>query len=517
MKNKVLFISLMAYCSFVAQSQKKPNIILIYADDLGFGDVGCYNPQSKIKTPNIDKLAKAGVRFIDAHSSSTISSPSRYGILTGAYSWRTSRKRGNPLPGKQPWISEERTTIANLLQDNGYNTAAFSKWGLGADWNAAAKPQRKGLDISAESIDYTKPVFAAKPVGFNYECLNLWYARYADTLYSKQYESDAFLNANKKYTDGGRWYFENGMSQGGVPDFQSFDMEEAQEYFLDKTLDYIDVAGGRSSDPTYNINVNKPFFIYYASAIPHYPLVPAKQFKGKSSVGLYGDYVMQLDWTVGEITKALERNNLLDNTIIIFSSDNGPESQTYDYIKKYNHYSMGDFRGVKRDLYEGGHRIPFIVSYPQKFKTGVVSNHLVSQTDILRTVADFLDIKVCKKYAEDSFSFLNQLIVSKETPTPERNVIIYHSANGNLALRRDSWVLINAKQGNNNAEPAWIKEKNLVVNHSEDIELYNLDDDPKQLKNIAKQHPNIAFSMMRELLKYVYDGRSYYNQKTITK
>lgn len=498
-------VSMLLLTPFIIKSQDKPNIILIYADDLGFGDLSCYNVSSKVKTPNIDKLAEKGVRFIDAHAGSAISSPSRYAILTGSYSWRTSRKRGNPDTGEQPWIIEGRTTIASMLSGNGYNTAAIGKWGLGADWKSAEKPGRKGNDVSQKSIDYTKPIYAAKTAGFTYESLHYWFRG----MYRTHYPCHDLEEAAEKIDGGGRWYFENGISMEGEPRFKDFDMEEAQLYYIDKAVEYIDVAGGTKYNKNFNIKKNLPFFMYYAPHIPHYPHVPAKQFQGTSGVGLYGDFIHELDWAVGRIVTALERNKLLDNTIIIFTSDNGPEVQAYEYIKKYGHRSMGELRGIKRDLYQGGHTTPFIVSYPKKFKQGIVTDRLVSQTDILRTLADYLDIDLDKRYSEDSFSFLDELSDDLEGSTSERTFAIHHSASGDLALRDGDWIFINRNRGDDsNREKEWFRHELGVIPHNEQVELYNLKQDPRQLKNLSAVYPERVQKMMRDLLKYVYEGSS---------
>ncbi|MFI3259615.1 MAG: arylsulfatase [Rikenellaceae bacterium] len=433
-----------------AKEQPKPNVVIIYADDLGFGDVSCYNPQGKIITPNIDALAKRGVRFVDAHTSSSISSPSRYGLLTGQYSWRTDLKRGNPISGNELWIDENRLTIASLLDGEGYNTAAIGKWGLGANYSAAARPNRQGFDFSPEAIDYSKPIPSAQLLGFNYESLHRWYG---SNSFKKVYDCPN-VNGGDKYVDGGRWYFENSMSRGGDPDFSKFNMEEAQIYYINKTVEYIKAAGGKGKkNPNFNIEKGKPFFVYYAPHIPHYPHVPADQIKGTSEVGIYGDFVLQLDWAVGQIIEALDEIGQLDNTLIIFGSDNGPERQVYDYIDKYDHKSMADFRGVKRDIYQGGHTTPFIVSYPKSQSNGTVSDRLVSLTDVLATLADIIDVEYdTANFAEDSYSFADEIIADINVGD-RRQMAIHHSANGNLALRSGDWVLINNTKGNDSPEP----------------------------------------------------------------
>ncbi len=506
---RLLTSSLLLTISAAAYSAdaQRPNVVIIYADDLGFGDVSCYNPNSKIITPNIDALAKKGVQFTDAHPSSSISSPSRYGLLTGQYSWRTDIKRFNPAPGEELWVSTDRLTIASLLDEQGYNTAAIGKWGLGANYSQAARPGREGIDFSPEAIDYSKPIPAANAIGFDYEAVHHWYDRSA---YKRTYACHS-VSGSAEMTDGARWYFENGMSRGGDPDFAQFDMEEAQMYYIHKTVEYIKAAGGKGHNPNFNIEEGKPFFVYYAPHIPHYPHVPAKQFQGTSQVGLYGDFILQLDWAVGQIVEALEEIGEADNTIIIFGSDNGPERQTYGYIEEYGHESMKDFRGVKRDLYQGGHTTPFIVSYPKAEGNGRVSERLISLTDVLATLADITDIEYdTKRFAEDSYSFADE-IISESKVENRRETAIHHSANGRLALRSGDWVFINAPQGNDTKEPEWFRERIGAENIGTPCELFNLKDDPKQTTNVINQYPEKAAELQRELLRYVFEGRSVFH------
>lgn len=502
----VVFASItlmMTGCDIMEPKRNQPNIVLIYADDLGYGDVGCYNPDSKIKTPNIDRLSQEGVLFTDAHSPDGICSPSRYGILTGRYSWRTAIKSGNPAPGAQPWINEGRTTIASMLRDQGYNTAVIGKWGLGSDWSAAAKEGRKGLDISPASIDYSKPIYSGKPFGFEYEEVHLWYGK---AMYQRKYPCHD-VPGSKETKDGGRWYFKNGLSQGGDPKFDEFDMEEAQMHYIRRSVEYINAAGKNQNIKEFSLKANQPFFLYYAPHIPHYPHVPAPQFQGTSEVGLYGDFVQELDWAVGQILDALSRNNILDETIIVFTSDNGPESQVFDYINQYGHRSMKDFRGVKRDLYQGGHTVPFIISYPGHFSRGIVTDRLVSQTDIIATVADYLGVRLGNDEAEDAYSFLDELVKERKVRA-QREVAIHHSAWGKLALRKGDWVFIDSENGRDNDEPEWYRQEIGVVAHDAKEELFNLKQDPQQTENKLEEYPEKAAEMRSLLDQFVEEGRT---------
>lgn len=474
-----------------AASSIMPNIVLIYADDLGYGDVSCYNPDSKIPTPHIDTLAAEGMRFTDAHSPDTICSPSRYGILTGRYSWRTEIKVGNPEVGAQPWIDKGRLTMPEMLRQKGYQTAVIGKWGLGSDWNAAAKPGRKELDVSAEAIDYSKPIHSGKPFGFTHEEVHLWYGR---SYFEKTYPSGEVSGAYET-TDGGRWYFENGMSRGGDPEFAAFDMEEAQMHYIERSVEYIN-------------RTDAPFFLYYAPHIPHWPHVPAQQFQGTTEMGYYGDFIAQLDWAVGQIVEALAAKNQLENTLIIFASDNGPEAQSYEYHQQ-GHASSGDWRGLKRDAWEGGHRTPFIMQWPKKIAGNSVSERLVSQTDIFATLAELLDFRIPRDSAEDSFSFLDEIVPDREVDE-RRTLAIYHTGTSHkFALRHNGWVLINAPSGDNGEqEPEWFRKERGVVPHDEPVELFNLKRDPQQLKNLSAEFPEKVTALQRLLTEVIESGRT---------
>jgi arylsulfatase A-like enzyme len=490
----------------------KPNIVLIYADDLGYGDVQCYDPRCRIPTPNIDALAARGVRFTNAHAPDTICSPSRYGILTGRYSWRTELKGGNPAPGAQPWIEADRITIASMLRDAGYNTAAFGKWGLGSDWAAAAKPGREGLDISPEAIDYGRPIHSGRCVGFTHDEVHLWYGYdHYTTTYPCNREPGA-----AETRDGGRWYFKNGYSLGGEPDFPAFDMEEAQMHYIERTVGYIDACGGAKPEDDYNADPEKPFFIYYCPHIPHWPHVPAPQFQGKTPMGYYGDFICELDWAVGRIVEALERNGMLENTLVIFTSDNGPERQCYEYIDEYGHFSMGEWRGIKRDLWEGGHRVPFLLSWPGTAGAGTVCDRMVSQTDILGTVADSLGIDLPGDGAEDSFSFLDEFVDGHAVPK-RRDLAVYHSCHNKMAIRRGDWVYVHSATGDNEAgrddlarmqEPEWFRRMRGVREHGESWELFDLATDPQELVNLAAERPEKVEELKTLLARVMDAGRT---------
>ncbi len=494
----VLSLSLASLTTIAMAEENQPNLIIIYADDLGFGDLGCYNSGSRIPTPNLDRLAECGLRFTNAHSPDTICSPSRYALLTGRYFWRrVGVKENNPTPGDQPELDTGRMTLPSMLRDAGYDTAVAGKWGLGADWAAAAKPGREGLDPLASGIDYSKPIYAGKPFGFTYEAVHLWYGReyYEGPVYDGDFRHP--------FTDGGRWYFENGMARDGGPNFPAFDMVEAQMHYLHTAVDYIDSKGRpEQAEARFNQQPDAPFFLYYAPHIPHFPLAVAPQFIGKSEAGLYGDFVYQLDWSVGQILDALERNGMRENTLVLFASDNGPESVAYPRIGKYAHFSMGTWRGLKRDLWEGGHRTPFIASWPGQIEPAV-TNELIGQTDIFATMAEILGRRLPNDVAEDSISFLPVLRGGEG----QREDVLCRSAKGNLVLWRDGWTYMNGT-GHASREPDWFREMRSAEPPSSEGELYNLAEDPQQTRNIIEAEATKTEELKALLQTQIESGRS---------
>ena len=504
----------------VASPRALPNIVLINSDDLGYGDIGAYNPDSKIPTPHIDAVAERGMLFVDAHSSDTICGPSRYGLITGQYSWRTDIKTGNAPIGGAPWIEDGRMTLGSLLKGMGYDTALIGKWGLGHDWTVAAKPNRVGRDISEASIDYTKPVWTGRQYGFNYEFNKIWYGMgYGETFYDTP---DDYTD----HTDGARWLFENGYAVDGPPRFDEFDIADAHRQFTDLAVDYIGAKGRGETGGRFNIeDADAPFFLYYASMIPHTPLAPSDEAIGVSEVGHYGDYIVDFDNAVGEIVAALEEADILDNTLIFVTSDNGPEAIAYLRREIHEHDSTSGLRGVKRDLWEGGHRIPFIVSWPDVIEAGVTSDALISHVDVFATLADIVGYELGEQEGPDSFSFAPSLSDELTSQTGDRSTMVLHSVRDKYALREGPWVYIDDPTGDDNAflntvpdnkdhvgfvihrdkftgplgEPAELRAALGIEDHDLPGELFNLETDLAQRTNQYAQNPEIVQRMKAEL------------------
>jgi arylsulfatase A-like enzyme len=463
--------------SKLAQEQKKrpPNVVIVLADDLGIGDPGCYNPQSKISTPNIDKLASQCMRFTDMHSSA-VCSPTRYGLLTGRHSWRGALKK-SVVFGYDPLIIEMgRLTLALLLKQWDYITACIGKWHLGF-----------GAD---KEVDYTK-VLKPGPnqVGFDY------FMGYPAALDMKPYvivENDRALAAptaimppSKSQRLGGQGQWEAGYAMPG------FKHVEVQPKFTAKALEWL---GKQKKD--------KPFFLYFPFTAVHDPWVPTAEFRGKSKAGPYGDFVEQLDADLGKIMKALDDGGFSDNTILIFASDNGADWLPIE-VEIFKHKANMDWRGMKGDIWEAGHRVPFMVRWPGKIKPGTVSDETLSTTDVMATVAAILGTKLPDNSAEDSFNFL-PILLGEKRAQPIRDFVIYHSYDGSFGIRQGPWVLCPDLGSRGFSQP----RDALPVKGGPAGQLYNLKDDPGQTKNLWQTQPEQVRRLTAILEKAKKDGRT---------
>ena len=480
---------IIAGCSPRSEETKTtPNVLLIYCDDLGYGDIGVFNEDSKIPTPNIDKLAVEGISFSDAHAPAAICGPSRYGLLTGRYSWRKPNGMGNGESYEDCQIEKDRVTIAHMFSEMGYNTAQVGKWGLRHNYSDLLKdPDKitKVQDFRYQELDFTKPLDAVNQRGFDYAFSMTMLAGYR----------------NGRWENNDKWYFENGFPypKGSTPDPENFDWLNCLPVITQKVIDYIDTYAGNLEGEQFNIDRSKPFFIYFDPHVPHLPIVPNKEFLGKTDAGEYGDFIYELDYRIGRILNALEENGLSENTVVIFTSDNGAESIFYDLILKYRHYANGNLRGAKRDAWEAGTRVPFILKWPGKTQGGTWCDTPICLTDLFATFADHLNYKIKKNIAEDSFSFLK--LISDPALEIERKPIVYHTMTGTMAIRENEWVYIDAPTGMQSQEPEWFREERGVIPHNMPVELFNLSEDPQQLENLAQKYPEKVKELKSKLTK----------------
>ena len=472
--------------------QKAPNIIYILADDLGYGDISGYNPSGKIKTPYIDQLAKKGMRFTDAHSPSAVCTPTRYGILTGRYSWRSSLKSGVLTGKSKALIPEDRTTVASLLKNAGYQTAFIGKWHLGWDWavNDSVGFGGEGWNSDDfENLDFTKEItHSPNDLGFDYAYGHSGSLDMAPYVYVENKRITADVNEvtedKGKYT----WWRKG-------PTATDFIHEDVTPNFFRKSMEYIKDRA----------NQDAPFFLYLALPSPHTPILPTLEWQGKSGINPYADFMMMLDDYVGQLIKTVEAQGITENTMIVFTSDNGCSPQAnFEILAKNGHNPSARFRGHKADIYEGGHRVPFIVKWPAQIAPNSISNTTISLTDLMATCADLVKTPLKVNEAEDSFSLL-PLFDSKETTSYTREATVHHSINGSFALRKGNYKLIFASGSGGWSYPIPGKDD---VSGLPKFQLYDLKADPSESENLIAIHPDIVKELTELMVLYIKNGRS---------
>lgn len=439
------------------------------------------------------------MRFTDAHDPTAVCTPTRYGILTGRYCWRSRLKKGVLVQWDPPLIEPGRLTVPAMLKSHGYTTAAFGKWHLGFQWATIDGQPPKFADGKC-NVDFEKRVVGG-PVtrGFDYffgmDCPN-----YPPYCYI---ENDRLLGRPTAVFQGGN------MKPGPNPAFGPIDSRpgpalagwKQEDVLPELTTRAAKFIGERGKE------AQKPFFLYFACTGPHTPIVPAKEFQGKTKVGPYGDWVHQVDWTLGRILDALDRAKLTGNTLVVFTSDNGPEKFAYERIQEFGHYSMGDLRGVKRDGWEGGHRVPWVARWPGKIKAGSSSSEVICQTDLMATLAAVVGQRLPADAAEDSYNILPALL-GERLVKPIREAVVHHSGSGFFAIRQGPWVFIDHPTGDNNKEPDWFKRERGYQAHPYPGELYDLRTDLQERQNLYAERPEIVRALKALLEKYKQEGRS---------
>ena len=475
----------------------RPNIVYILADDLGFGDVSCYNPEGKIRTPNIDRLAAQGMRFTDAHAPSSVCTPTRYALLTGQYAWRSRLPTGVLRGYGRALIDTNSYTVGSYLRERGYHTGVVGKWHLGLDWRVKAgheealRPGSYGVrkngmvsDMEADHIDFNVPPTGG-PLsrGFQYSFI------LPASLDMDPYcylENDTLTELPSGYTPG------NDLNTGYTGAFwragkmaPSFKFDQVLNTFTDKAVAYL---GERATG-------EEPFFLYLALAAPHTPWVPTPGYQGTSQAGTYGDFVQMVDAAVGKVLRTLDSLHLDENTIVMFASDNGPFWRPA-FIDQFNHRAAGPWRGMKADVYEGGHRVPFIVRWPGKVKEGSISAAPTTLTNLAATVQQVLGGEPVTA-ARDSYSILPVLLQQADT-VPGQPAIVHHSSMGHFAVRQGDWKLIEKPGSGGFSEPAQYQPA-----MGEPIgQLYNLADDPQESRNLYDQFPS-KVSQLKTVLEVI--------------
>jgi len=459
--------------------RKHPNIIFIMADDMGYGDVSCYNPASKIPTPNMDRLAKEGVRFTDAHSPSAVCTPTRYGVLTGRYCWRTRLKRGVFGGFNRPLIEKDRLTVASFLKHHGYSTACIGKWHLGLHWTT--RDRTRPAEFRAydqRNIDFSKPITAGPTeLGFDY-----------------------FFGTSACTTDDPPFCFIENDHTVGIPNMVSpvdpadedrellmvpgWKHEDADITFVKKSIEFIE---RHVSDKT-----NDLFFLYLPLSVPHIPWLPPDFVKGKSQAGPRGDQVVLADWSIEQVLETLDRMKISDNTLVILTSDNGPREGVN------GHKSAGDLRGLKGSIWEGGHRVPFIARWQGTIKPDTTSDEVICLTDLMATCAAIVGGELPKDAAEDSYNILPALL-GKRLTRPIREAVIHHSGGGVFAVRQGKWKLILGTKGSGADRPPKPHFRG---------QLYDLYNDPYEKDNLWYRHQEVIKRLAKLLEKYKEQGYS---------
>ncbi|WP_375582609.1 arylsulfatase [Cyclobacterium xiamenense] len=483
----LFFVGIATMLPVSGQQSVPPNIVYILADDMGIGDASCYNAQAAFSTPNIDRLASKGMRFTDAHTSAAVCTPTRYGILTGRYNWRSELKSGVLGGYSAPLISPDRLTVGAFLQQAGYHTAFVGKWHLGWDWAFEEKYEQIDNLNRVLEVDYSQPIRnGPRERGFNY---SYGFSSSLDIPPYVYVENDRVTALPDRLT---RNADEKGYWREG-PTGSDFDHAQTLPHVTDKAIAYIDRQA----------NSSNPFFLYFALPAPHTPILPLSGFMGKSNANMYGDFMLQVDDLVGRVMQALEKNGQLDNTLIIFTSDNGCSPRAdYPELAQVGHDPSNGWRGHKADIYEGGHRVPFLVHWPAKVAAGTVSDQLVCTTDLMATVAEILDKSLPEDAAEDSFSFLPTLM--RRPSESKRASIVHHSIEGRFAIRRGDWKLICWPGSGGWTAPL----SSGGLEGLPDFQLYNLAADPAEQNNLVARYPERVATLKDELIGLIKAGRS---------
>lgn len=471
--------------------ERRPNVIYILADDLGYGDIGAFNSEGKIRTPFIDQLAKEGMLFTDAHSPSAVCTPTRYGVMTGRYSWRSPLKQGVLTGKSKALIPETRATVASLMQDAGYETAFIGKWHLGWDW--AEKDSTEWGDEGwnpddFENLDFTKRVTnTPNDLGFDYAYGHSGSLDMAPYVYVENGNITAEVNRitedKGKYT----WWRKG-------PTSADFQHDDVTPNFFRKSIGYIKDRS-KSEDP---------FFMYLALPSPHTPILPTEEWLGKSELNPYADFVMMIDDYVGKLLKEVENQGLTENTIIIFTSDNGcsPEAD-FEVLGKKGHQPSAIYRGHKADIYEGGHRVPFVMKWPGHIRANSISDATISHTDLMATLADIIGTELKENEAEDSFSLLPIVLNSQEKFN--REATVHHSINGSFAIRKDNYKLIFCAGSGGWSYPRPGKDDMSAL---QKFQLYDLEKDPSEKDNLFEQLPEKVDELTTLMISYIENGRS---------
>ncbi len=469
------FIGLLCGHPSAALAAERPHVLIILVDDMGYGDPGCYNAKSKIATPNIDRLAREGMRFTDAHAPGPLCHVSRYGLLTGRYPWRTDVS----VWPQKPLIAEGQLTVASLLRSQGYRTAMVGKWHLGFAEDSYDKPLPGGpIDCGFDSFFGMRASTDIPPY---------FYIR-GDRAVAPPTDNIAANKSAGWSPIQGEFWREGGIAPGLA-------LKDALPRLTDEALAVI----GAQPD------AKKPLMLYLAYTAPHTPWLPSAEFAGKSGAGMYGDFAMMVDAAIGRVLAALDKADMAKDTLVVFTSDNGPVWYEAD-AKRLGHSSAGGWRGMKADAWEGGHRMPFIVRWPGRVKAGTVSEQTICFTDLMATFAEVCGAKLPDGAGPDSFSFLPVLEGKQPAGQPIRGPIVMEagSAASMKLIRSGDWKLITGLGSGGFTQPRTIKPKP----GEPDLQLYSLRDDPAETTNLAGKLPEKVAELLALLNATVAGDRT---------
>lgn len=470
-------------CAALTAAADKPNIVLILADDMGVDSVADLNAKCGIATPNLDRLVAQGLTFTDAHSGSAVCSPTRYGVLTGRYSWRSRLKRGIVGMWQPPLIDANRLTLSKMLRTQGYATACIGKWHLGWNW-----PKRGGgVTTKPAEIDFHAPIAGGPTArGFDYY-LGDDVPNWPPFMWI---ENDRALAQPIASMKAGAMV---GVSAGpAVPGWQ---FDAVLPRLTARCVEYVRAQA----------HMDKPFFLFFPMTSPHTPIAPSADFRGKSGISPYADFLMETDWAVGQVLHALEESGQSDRTLVIFTGDNGTSPKCdFKILEQHDVHLREHWRGWKADAYEGGHRVPFVVRWPGVVTPGSCCDEVISLVDIMASVADVVDYKLPANAAEDSASLLPHFR-GEASSGPLHEAVICHSISGNFVVRRGRWKLLFCRGSGGWSPPI---EKEAARQGLPPVQLFDLQKDPKETTNVAAAHPEVIMQLTEILRRFVQQGRS---------
>ncbi len=458
----------------------KPNIIFILADDLGYGDVGAYNPDSKIPTPNLDRMAAEGLRFTDGHSPDAVCTPSRYAYLTGRYCWRSRLKSGVLGVWAVPLLEPDRITVPEMLKGYGYRTACVGKWHLGWNWPDSWNTSTPQNEDWAQLVT-DGPLTSGFDYYFGDDVPN--YPPYAFI------ENDSLLGSPSVIRPAA-----GGMEDSRAgPALAGWDQSAVMPAITAKAVEWL------------RANADSAFYLHFTLTAPHTPIAPAEQFLGTSQAGVYGDFVYEVDWAVGEVLDAVRELGLEENTLVFFSADNGTERFIWDRITEFDHNSSGPLRGCKRDSWEGGHRVPTMAWWPGIIDSGSVSDETICFVDMFATYASLLGYTLPDDAAEDSYDLL-PLFLGNTYQSPLREGTVHHSHGNGYSIRQGRWKFIDGK--GSNGGNVYNSGPNQIQPDDPPGQLYDMNDDIGESNNLYEAHPDTVAALKALLESYKSAGRS---------